>query len=795
MHVPLSWLRDFLPVDRSVAELSDAFNELGLVVEGVEVTGEGLDGIVTALVRGIRKHPDADKIRLVDVVTAEEQTETLQVCCGAWNFSEGDRVPFATLGTTMPGGMKIEKRKLRGEWSNGMLCSARELELSEDHSGIMLLPADTPLGIPITEALGIRPDAVFDLSVEANRPDAMSIVGVARDLAAKLKVPFAGATSTVDVTSAPKATTPRGSITATDLCDRLTVTVIRNVRVTESPDWMQARLLAGGMRPINNLVDASNYVMLESGAPSHAFDLDKLAGGRIGVRWAAAGEKVATLDGTLRTLGEGGAQDGVIVDGADSAMGIAAIMGGAVSEVDETTTQILFEVAHWTPMCIARSSKRLGLRSEASARFERGTDPEGLVHAVNRFVEVLRLTCPDLVVESFDDIRPVQPTVRKVLVRSARVALVLGVEIPTDRIVALLEPIGFACAAAGDDVLEVTIPSWRPDATGEIDVIEEVGRHYGYDNIPRRTPSNDRVGSLTPYQRDRRRVATLLADVGADEVWTATLVAPADLGRSGLSESAVALTNPMAKEESVLRTALLPGLLRTLSHNANHRNPDLRLFELGHVFGVPAAGGALPDETEHVAVALAAEGDDARSAVHVWGRLLDALRIAPDTVAVVAAEHPGLHPTRSASLVAGGVVIGVIGEVDPEALAAWGIDRRVGFLDADLARLTGLPRRPIQITSFSRFPSSDLDLAFVAPDGVAASGLEAALRTGGGELLQSVRLFDVYRGNGVAAGTRSLAFRLRFAAADRTLADNELAAVRTACIDAVVAATGATLRA
>ena len=807
MLVPRSWLAEYCALDQldpplTNAQLADSFNELGLIVEGYEATGEGLEGIVTAQVRAIRAHPNADKIRLVDVVTSSDATETLQIACGAWNFHEGDKVPLATLGTTMPDGMHIERRKMRGEWSNGMLCSTRELKLGEDHGGILVLDPGTPLGIAITEALGISADAVFDLGIEANRPDAMSIVGIARDLAAKLKVRFTMPEPRAGLDQASSASPARGSITATDLCDRLTVAVLRNVTVTQSPAWIKSRLAHAGMRAINNLVDASNYVMLELGAPSHAFDLDKLAGGVIGVRWATPGESIETLDGNRRTLGRTTTglevQDGVIVDGADSAVGIAAVMGGASSEVDESTRNLLLEIAHWTPMCIARTSKRMGLRSEASARFERGTDPEGLIRAAERFIEIVRFTCPDLVIETFDDVRPVPATEKKVLVRTARANLLLGTDLNDATIVSLLAPIGFVCAPTNEPgVHEVLIPSWRTDSSGEVDVIEEIGRHFGYQNIERRTLRTDLVGKLTPYQRQRRRVMHLLADLGAHEVWTATLTNPTDLTRTGLADDAVVLSNPLDKAESVMRTSLLPGLLRTLAHNANHRNPALRLFEIGHVFGRPRPDQVIPYEREHLGMVFAADGDDARTATSVHDRLTETLRVSPSAIRLQAwSDGAGLHPTRTARIIGAGTgfPVGVIGEIDPAVLAAWGIDRRVGWLQVDLENLCGLPKRSIGINSFSRFPSSDFDLAFITSDTVPAAEVEAALRGAGGGLLESVALFDVYRGEQAAEGTRSLAYTLRVCAPDRTLTDVEVGVIRHACIDAVFAATKATLR-
>jgi phenylalanyl-tRNA synthetase beta chain len=797
MKIVLSWLREMVPVTSSVEELTALFNSLGLEVEGVERVGQGLDGIVTAQVRTIRPHPNADKIRLVDIVTDPNQTEPLQVCCGAWNFAEGDIVPFATLGTTMPDGMKIEKRKLRGEWSNGMLCSTRELGAGDDHGGILQLPEGTVLGQAIADTLGIVPDVVFDLSVNPNRPDAMSVLGVARDVAAKLGLAFTPPQMIDGVVTAPPSSAPRGSITATDLCDRLTVTVVRNVVVTDSPKWIQSRLLLSGMRPISNLVDASNLVMLELGAPTHAFDLDKLGGHRIGVRWAKTNETLTTLDSVVRTVGVAPAQDGVITDGNDVAVGIAAVMGGLTSEVSESTQNLLIEAAHWTPMCIARTAKRLGLRSEASARFERGTDPEALPSVVARLVEIIRLTCPDAIVESFDDFRPVPTEPKKVRVRTSRVNLILGTELSDATIKSLLDPIGFTATALGTGEHDVVIPSWRPDSTAEIDVIEEVGRHHGYDNIVRQQLRTDLVGGLTPLQRDRRRVADFLAASACSEVWTPTFLSPADLVAAKVDGQPVLVANPMSPDESVMRPSLLPGLLKVLAHNANHRNPAARLFEIGHTFAQPRPDQILPYERDFLGVVFAHDGDDARSAVALLDQLVVWLRINPSAIGLKTAEISGLHPTRSARVIntGTGFSFGVVGEIDPSVCEGMGIDRRVGYLALDLENLLGQPRRGGDVLSFSRFPSSDIDLAFVVADTVSADAVAEAISRNAGELCQSVALFDVYRGKGMVEGSRSLAYRLRFGANDRTLTDTELGTVREQIITGVHAATNATLRA
>lgn len=798
MLLSRNWLNQFVDTShKTTAELVDAFNELGLVVEGVQHLGEGLDSIITAKVQAIRPHPQADKIRLVDVITVEGQAETLQICCGAWNFFEGDVVPLAPLGTTMPDGMHIERRKLRGEWSNGMLCSGRELKLSDDHEGIMRLPGDTPLGVAIVDALGLEIDVIFDLSIEANRPDAMSVRGVARDLAPKIGSVFNDLRTTFSVSSLPPSDVARGTITATDLCDRLTTTVITGVAVAPSPTWVTTRLTSGGMRPINNLVDASNLVMLELGVPSHAFDLDRLVGGKIDVRWAATDEQLLTLDGVTRTLSTSGTQDGVIADGNGVAQGIAAIMGGRTSEVDDSTTSLLLEVAHWVPMCIARSSKRLGLRSEASARFERGTDPAAIPLAVERFIDIVAETCPNLRAASFDDVGTNRGEQSSVRVRTSRVNLVLGTSLSGEAIAKLLDPIGFSTTKTDDpDVASVIIPSWRPDATDEVDVIEEVGRHFGYGNIERRVLTNVRVGQLTPSQRARRLLGDVLVANSCDEVWTASFLSALDLERVHHRGETVSLANPLAAEESILRPSLIPGLLRVLGHNANHRNPSMRVFELGHVFETPMPNQIVPYERDALGVAFAADGDDARTAVRALETLIQALGLNPAAIEVRMKEIAGLHPTRSARVVGSGTGfnLGSVGEIDPEVAREWGVERRVGILVLDIESFVSLPRRSSAVASFSRFPSSDIDLAFVVADTVPAAHVADALRMAGGSILQSVHLFDVYRGDRVEPGSRGLTYRLRFADPSKTLTDADVAAVRATCIDQVAKATGASLR-
>jgi phenylalanyl-tRNA synthetase beta chain len=807
MLAPLSWLRDYAPFDRPVEELAAALSDLGLVVEGVERVGQGLDGVVVARILDIRPHPNADKIRLVDVDAGDG--EPLQIACGAWNMQVGDLVPLARIGAVLPGGMEIARRKMRGEWSNGMLCSPEEVGLAAvpGVDGLLILgPGSATAGQPMVDALGGE-DVVFDLDVSPNRPDALCMAGVARDLAAALGMPFAwpeGTPAPGPATAAPPADPSVGSadvvVEAADLCPRFTATVLTGVRVGPSPAWLAQRLTRAGMRPIIGVVDVSNYVMLDVGQPNHAYDRDRLGGGGLLVRRARDGERLVTLDGATREVGP---DDLLICDGAGTPVGVAGVMGGADSEIADTTATVLLEAAWFDPAAVARTGARLGLASEARHRFERGVDPEVTPRAVERFAQLLEAASgggvrrgPTLDVRSDADL-PAAPRVR---VRTDRVNLVLGTALGDADIAALLAPLGFAVEPAGAGVAEVTVPSWRPDTTREIDVIEEVARLHGYRNIARRVPTGARRGGLTAYQRDRRRVRDALAGAGLDEAWTAAFLSAEDLRACGQPDfaapgGAVAVTNPLDQAEPLLRPSRLPGLLRAVRFNADRQRPDAALFEIGRVFAPPRGGGdgpPVPVEAERLAVVVA--GAEAPAAVRVWSVLAGALRL--ESVQLVAATRAGLHPTRTASLLAPGepAPLGAVGEVDPEVLAAVGVAGRVAWLELDLDRLLHLPRAPAEARPVSRFPASDVDLALVVPEEVPAADVAATLRAATGALLEELALFDVFRGARLGAGRRSLGFRLRLRAPDRTLDDAELAATRSRAIEAVTAAHGAELR-
>ncbi|MGB8861223.1 MAG: phenylalanine--tRNA ligase subunit beta [Ilumatobacteraceae bacterium] len=781
MKIVHSWLNDLVPVGDDIDAVAEVITNLGLAVEDVARVGGSVAGVITARVLRTERHPDAAKVHRV-FVDAGDGVER-HVWCGAFNMQAGDVIPLATPGTVMPDGRAIEPKPILGISSDGMLCSASELGLGNDHSGILILPARTALGVPYGDALGLGEEVVYDLDVLRNRPDAFGHLGVARDVAAKLGVPVAPAPAT------PAGQQPTRTATVElvdgDRCPRFTSLVISGVTVGPSPDWMSRRLAAAGMRPINNIVDASNYVMLETNQPNHAYDFDTLAGGGFRVRLARDGETLVTLDDVTRTLT---ADDLLICDATDRPIGLAGIMGGQNTEISDNTTTIALECAWFEPAAIMRSALRSGLRSEASARFERGMDPHGIDRGVARFVELLSLTCPALVVHDgrVDARSPQLPVAPKITLRPARVSALLGTAFDGAAIRSLLEPIGFAVEPAGDS-LSITVPSWRPDCTMEIDLVEEVARHHGYERLGKTVPKSTVAGGLSGVQVRRRRLREVLLGLGISEAMPHPFLAGDELARAGLPVEAVRLANPLIVGDDVLRTSLRPGLLKAIAFNESHRRAGVALFEIGHVY--PPSSDVLPAEYEALGIVLA--GAEAPSAVAVWRELASAMGWGArlDQAAV----PPGLHSARSATLSLGRDAIGAVGEVHPDVAEAFEVSERVAVLELNLSvLLSGEPKVP-QWKPTGRFPSSDLDLAFVVPLTVTAEKVDKAIRQAAGALLVDLTLFDVYRGDGLPAGTRSLAYRLRLQALDRTLTDDDVASVR-AKAEAASAKLGATLR-
>ena len=578
MKVLLSWLREFAPdLPDDPSAIGDALSALGTPVEEMQLIGQGLDGIVVARVLELRAHPDADRIQLVNVDAGDG--EALQICCGAFNMAVGDLVPLATIGTVMPSGMEIARRKLRGEWSNGMLCSPPEIGLPGDGGGILILGDGTSPAHRCARRSGSkRTCCTTSRSIPTGPTRCPS--RASRAISPHYKVPFTlpSPEQRSVVSGDPVDSLITVENLAPDLCGRFTARVLQGVTVGPSPQRIASRLTLLGMRPINNVVDVSNYVMLELGQPSHPYDLALVGGGGLRVRRAREGESLVTLDGVERRFT---ADDLLICDANDVPNGIGGIMGGASSEISDSTTDVLVEMAWFQPMTIAKSSRRLGVRSEASARFEKGCDPEIIELAHARFIELLGPAVQRVATGTVDVTGelPVPPTVR---VRTARVNGILGTEIDAAEIRELLEPIGFHATPAGDDN-DVSIPSWRLDSATEIDVIEEVGRHYGYDRIGAVVPPAVHFGGLSARQADRRAVRDVLVGLGLSEALPMPFLAPGDLKRAELPYEAITITNPLIADESVLRTSLLPGLLKTIAYNESHRSSDVAVRARTHL--------------------------------------------------------------------------------------------------------------------------------------------------------------------------------------------------------------------
>ncbi|MFZ4516322.1 MAG: phenylalanine--tRNA ligase subunit beta [Acidimicrobiia bacterium] len=797
MRAPYSWLSDFTPLTATPTEVADVLNRLGFEVEALHEPGRGIQGVIVARILDVVPHPDADRLRLADV---DFGGQTTRVVCGAPNIVPGMVVPFAPSGASLPGGFTLERRKIRGVISDGMLCSARELGISEDHEGILPLVETAELGTDVRDVLGLN-DAVFEIAVTPNRPDVMSIMGIARELAAFYGLPFTVPELPLAQPGGATASRITVNVEDSDGCPRYRAHVAQVV-MGPSPEWMARRLTLAGMRPISNVVDVTNYVLLECNQPLHAFDLAKLGGSGITVRRARDGETMVTLDDVERALH---ASDLLICDAANVPQAIAGIMGGSTAEVSATTAEILLEAAYFDPATVVRTSKRLGLRSESSARFERGMDPNGVAYGAARALQLLQEVAGATVLDGAADVYPKPIAPAQISIRTTRTNAILGTALGIETIRTTLTPLVGAPVEATDAALTFSVPTRRPDLEREIDLIEEVARHVGIDSIARTLPNTTgHNGGLSLQQKARRRIADACVGLGCSEAYTTTFLGPDDIvGAGGDATTAIAVANPLRAEASCLRPSLRPGLLRSVALNQSVGIADIALFELGTVFLPPIAGDLLPDEHDHLAVVLAGSvtrtpvesnrAVDVYDATDVVRAVADVLRISD--LRIVAASVPGLHPTRAAEVWINGVRAGVVGEIDGTVCAAFECTDPVVYAELDTAVLYGADPRDETYTPVSRFPANRIDLAFVLDDTVSAADVVTTLTSAAAGLAESVVIFDEFRAEQLGPNKRSVAYALTLRAPDRTLDDAEMAEVRAACIAAVHAEHGAVLRA
>ncbi len=828
MRVPLAWLREFVDVDLEPDALADRLTLLGMEVKGIDRWGSEWRNVVVGELLAVEKHPRADRLSLTKVTVGTG--EPLEIVCGATNIAAGQRVPVALPGAVLPGGRHIERTEKMGIVSNGMLCSGDELGLTSDADGILILPSDAPLGIPLTELYG---DVVLDIDVKPNRGDALSIVGLAREVAAITGSPLRFPPS--DVVEAGRAVADRLAVEVRepDLCSRFVGRWVSGVTIGPSPERIQMRLMAAGQRPISNVVDASNYVMLELGKPVHTFDAAAVHDGRIIVRRAAAGERLVTLDHVERILDP----DTLVIADSVGVLALAGVMGGADSEVTNATTEVIVESAIFDPVTIRRTAFRYALRSEASLRFEKGQEFRLARIGADRTARLVAEWAGGAVAPGAIDSNATEPVAPSVPFRPARINRLLGTAIAATEQRALLARVGIETtpAAAGTqipiargtkpldadpstaDVLHAVVPTWRRDLAIEADIAEEVIRVRGYDQVPSMLPDTPMPAYRHSPLEIRNAVRETLAGAGLTETVTYALVAPKMVERfpaitggapAGEPEQAAAgravtVSNPLSSQHSMLRQSLLGGLLEVASTNLRHGRADVAIFEIGKGYGATGEppthewwrlGFALTGQAEAPSWNRAARGYDLDDAKGIVALLAQRLGLPVPTYAPLA-DDPNLHPGRAAQLLARGRIVGRIGELHPATVDA--LDLRSEHVIVGELAIAGLAAGQLRDAlgaTPSRLPAVERDLAVIVADSTPAATVEAAIRRHGGSLLRDVELFDVYRGQPLPAGDKSLAYRLTLRDDERTLTEAEVDAAVAAVMSGLGVDVGARYR-
>jgi len=786
MKFTLNWLKEYIDLDLPVDVLADKLTMLGLEVDSVAELYQDLEEIKVARIIDVRAHPDADRLTLCDVTVGEE---SFQVVCGAPNAKPGLLTAIALPGIIMSGGFKVKKSKIRGQESAGMLCSEKDLGISEDHSGIMELPDTLSPGQSLTEALSLL-DTLIEVDLTPNRPDCTSVIGIAREVAGftnqKLDQPVKYDLPELNGEGVPFSVEVLDPVD----CPRYAARLLKNVTIGPSPWWLRKRLLSVGLRPINNVVDITNLVMLEYGQPLHAFDFDRLGGGKIIVRRARADEFIVTLDGDKRKLD----QKMLLICDAEKPVAVAGVMGGENSEVLDSTKNILLESACFNPISVRRTARHLNLGTEASYRFERGVDPEVAPRAMERAVQLLvEITGAVAVDNGYDCVAGI--SAREILqLRVSRTNDLLGLQLDAIEIARCLESIELKVTQTDDDTLLVTVPSFRVDLEREVDLIEEVARLQGYNEIPTTMPI---VPMSFPEQQPglklRKKLAAMLVSQGFYEAINYSFVDEnyfdrLKLGNNDPIRKAVILLNPLSEDQKIMRTMMLPSLLQNLSRNTSRQNNDIRLFEIGKVFH-PVADEPLPNENMRVAGVLSGRRHPGSSLLHfetaaadiydckgIVEAILQEVRLSRDVTAVSRNEaitSPGyIQPDSYMVFQARDKVVGALGKIDTGVLKSFGIKQDVFFFDLDLDMITEIQPEPKLFRQLPKFPSVNRDIALVVPEAVAAGALLTAIDNGAEELVESVEIFDVYRGDSVGAGNKSVAITLTYRSALQTLDDN-----------------------
>jgi len=784
MRVSYKWLREYVDIPVSPEELAERMTMAGVAVENIEYPGKGIEKVVTAKIEKIEPHPDANKLVVCRINTG---SEILQVVTGAPNVREGQVILLALVGGEIPG-MKITRAKLRGVESFGMLCSAQELGLDPENfppaqrEGILEFPEDTRLGMDARELLGLD-DAILELELTPNRADCLSMTGVAREVSAVLGT----ALKLPEIRVAEIEETIDGKVTVEiknpELCGRYVARLVRNVKIGPSPVWMQQRLQAAGVRPISNIVDVTNYVMMEMGQPLHAFDYDKLAQQAIIVRRAREGEKMFSLDNTERELNP----DMLVITDPTGPVAIAGVMGGLDTEITGETGSVLIEAAYFKPAGIHRTSKNLALRSESSARFEKGIDINGCLAAADRACQLIQEMDGGRPVKGAVDNFPAPPANPVIRLRPERVALIMGIPVPGEQVRDIMTRLGFGVTEDGSDFM-VEVPTRRGDISTEIDLIEEVARLFGYNNIPTTLPE----GASTEGRKSEAQVmvdtiCNLMAECGLNEIITLSFMNPRAFDMLNLPQehtlrNAVTVQNPLSEEQRVLRTTMLPGILDILSRNTARKNRDLAFFEMGRIF-IPVKGEKLPQEKLTLAAAVmgktragwqsAAQEMDFYHLKGVLETLFDTLNIKKYNL-VPENREISCHPGRTARVEIGGEALGVIGEIHPNVAENYRLNERVYVMQLDVETLLRFAGGVKQYSPLPRYPAMERDMAIVVSKDIMAGDINRIIRKSAGNLLERISLFDVYQGSQIKEGFKSMGFSLRFQSPERTLTDEEV---------------------
>lgn len=793
MNLSMRWLNDYVDIKMEPRKFSEAMTMTGSKVEGFRNEGDEIQNVVVGKILSVEKHPNADKLVVCSVDVG--QSEPIQIVTGATNVFAGALVPVALDGSLLPGGKKIKKGKLRGVVSNGMMCSLGELGLTVNdfpyaiEDGIFIIEEDCKPGQDIREVTGLN-DTIVEFEITPNRPDCLSVIGLAREAAVTFNKKLTLPDSDVKSSGGSTKDFVDAKVHEPKLCPRYMARAVRNVKIGSSPLWMRQRLRSAGVRPINNIVDITNFVMLEYGQPMHAFDYRQIKGGIINVRLAKDGETITTLDGVERKLDD----KMLVIADCEKPVAVAGVMGGEFSGIMDDTNTIVFESAMFDPTSVRLTAKRLGMRTEASSRFEKGLDAQNTLNALNRACRLVEILGIGEVCDDYIDINNSNYTPTTIKFEPDWINGLLGTNIDRQFMVDTLRKLDFK--VDGDII---TVPSYRADVEQKADIAEEVARFYGYNEIPTTMPSGAGTrGGLTPAQKFEKNVTQNLLALGYTEIATYSFISPKYYDKIRMPadsplRNSVKIINPLGEDTSIMRTTTLPSMLETLSRNYSNRNLAARFYELGTVY-FPRGKGQLPDEKIKITLGSYGESEDFYAIKGDVEELFEKLGVDPEICEFIpCSDNPAFHPGRCAKIIVGGEEIGIIGEIHPEVQANYEIDTRVYTAVIDEASLMKNAVQNKTYTPLPKFPSTDRDIAVLCDEDIPVMELEKAMKSAAGKVIEKIELFDIYRGKQIPEGKKSVAFSIVMRAADRTLTDEEADTAVKKVINALEKL-GATLR-